>query len=283
MPEIRPMREEDVPEVHELNVATFEDLDRRRGQPPEPPPDPRIAYVRYRHLVRTDPGGAWVAEHEGKIVACALALVREGLWGLSLLIVRPDMQSAGVGRAILARAGEYGNGAHGRVILASQDPRALRAYARLGLELHPAVGAIGRPRELSVPPGIVVGGAADIPFTETVDRHVRGAPHGADLGAQLEMGQTLLIAPERGYAVVGSGTVRLLAAFDEDGARDLLRAAIATAGAGEAMVSWLTSAQQWAVDVCLDAGLELRTDFGAVFVDGDVGPFHPYLPSGAFL
>jgi hypothetical protein len=32
----------------------------------------------------------------------------------------------------------------------------------------------------------------------------------------------------------------------------------------------------------LDAGLSLTND-GAVFVRGDVGPFRPYLPSGAYL
>jgi hypothetical protein len=29
--------------------------------------------------------------------------------------------------------------------------------------------------------------------------------------------------------------------------------------------------------------LELRSDCGAVFLAGDVGPFAPYLPSGAYL
>src|SRR4051812_15723331 len=107
MPDLRPMREADVPAVHELNVETFEDLSRRQGQPLEPRPDPRMAHMRYRHLVRTDPDGAWVAEHDGAIAGCALALRREDLWGLSLLVVRPDLQSAGLGRGLLQRAHEY--------------------------------------------------------------------------------------------------------------------------------------------------------------------------------
>jgi hypothetical protein len=32
-----------------------------------------------------------------------------------------------------------------------------------------------------------------------------------------------------------------------------------------------------------DVGLDLRFDIGAVFMAGDVGPFAPYLPSGAYL
>jgi len=98
------------------------------------------------------------------------------------------------------------------------------------------------------------------------------------------MGSTLYVAPGRGYAMVRSGgIVRLLAAFDDDGARDLLRTALARAGGGDALVEFISARQRWAVDVCLQAGLELTTDSGAVFLDGDVGPFAPYLPSGAFL
>jgi GNAT superfamily N-acetyltransferase len=285
MPVIRPMTEADVAPVHDLSVATFEDLSRRFDEPPGPRPDPGIAHMRYRHLVRTDPGGAWVAEDERGIGGCALALRREGIWGLSLLIVRPDLQSAGIGGELLRQANEYAEGAHGRIILSSPDPRALRAYSRLGLATHPCLCAKGTPRIVADPSVTRVGTHEDIPFTEAVDRHVRGAAHGADIGVQLDMGQTLLIAPERGYAVVApsNGELRVLAAFDDDGARALLRAALARAGDGEATVSWLSAKQQWAIEECRDAGLELRANHGAVFVDGDVGPFEPYIPSGAFL
>lgn len=277
------MREDDVATVHQLNVEAFEDLAGRQGELPEPPPPAAVAHIRYRHLVRTDPGGAWVAEDERGIAGCALALRRDDVWGLSLLFVRPDAQSGGVGSRLLRRANEYADGARGRIILASQDPRALRAYARLGLAAHPCLWASGKPCGVREPEGMRVGTHADIPFTEAVDRHVRGAAHGADVEAWLEMGQTLLIAPERGYAVLKDGTLRALAAFDDDGARDVLRAVLARSGEHTVAVEWITATQQWAVDVCLDAGLELRTNTGAVFLDGDVGPFRPYLPSGAFL
>ena len=45
----------------------------------------------------------------------------------------------------------------------------------------------------------------------------------------LEMGGTLLVVPERGYAVMRNGAVRTLAAFDDAAAQDLLRAALAGA------------------------------------------------------
>jgi hypothetical protein len=125
------------------------------------------------------------------------------------------------------------------------------------------------------------GARADVPLTEAVDRAVRGAAHGPDIGCLLEMGAELLVVPERGYAVFRNG-LRLLAATDEEAARDLLRAVLARTE-GEAEIEWLSERQQWALDVCLDAGLDLRADAGTVFADGEIGPFRPYLPSGAFL
>lgn len=282
MAQLRPMRVEDVPEVHDLTVHTFETLDRASGEEPPPRPDPASAHLRYRHLVETDPGGAWVAVDEaGTIVGCALALLREGVWGLSLLVVHPDQQSGGVGGALLRRAHAYADGAKGRIIMATQDPRALRAYFRLGLDLHPAVSAVGTPK-VTAPDGLRVGGVEDLPLIARVDRHVRGAAHGPDMEAMLAMGNRLLIAPERGYAVYRESGLRVLAAFDDAAASDLLRGVLARAE-GEVTIYNLTALQQWAITVAVDAGLELRTNVGGLFVGGDVGPFTPYLPSGAFL
>ena len=58
---------------------------------------------------------------------------------------------------------------------------------------------------------------------------------------------------------------------------------LARAGDRAIGVNWITGRQQWAVEVCVEARLELRTDSGALFLGGDVGPFQPYLPSGAYL
>jgi GNAT superfamily N-acetyltransferase len=279
------MRAEDIFESVELAIVCFEDYARRRGEPPEERPDVNASAIRYRRCLEADPGGSWVAEDGGRVVACALAILREGLWGLSLLVVHPDHQSAGIGRDVLARAHDYANGARGRVILSSTDTRAVRAYLKLGLAPHPCFKGHGVARGMTPADGVRDGGYADIPFTEEVDRFVRGAAHGADIATFLEMGSPFLVAPGRGYAMLrGDGrTVRLLAAYDEDAARDLLRTALARADGGETLVEFMSARQRWAIDVCLEAGLELTTDSGAVFLGGDVGPFAPYLPSGAFL
>lgn len=282
MPELRPMSVEDVAAVHDLNILTFEALDASRGQPLEPRPDPAAVAIRYRHFVERDPEGSWVATQDGRVVGCALALRREDVWGLSLLIVHPDQQSSGIGGALLRKVHEYAAGARGRIIMASPDPRALRAYFRLGLDFHPAASAHGVPK-VSAPDGVREGDVSDLPLTATVDRHVRGAAHGQDIAVLLAMGTTLLIAPGCGYAVVKpEGGVSLLAALDEDAASALLRAALARAP-GAVALEGFTAKQQWAMAVCVDAGLELRLGAGAVFTGGDVGPFTPYLLSGAFL
>jgi hypothetical protein len=241
------------------------------------------ARVRIRRLLATDPDGAWVAERGGELVGCSLAVMREGVWGLSLLVVRPSAQSLGAGRELLVRAYEYGAGARGWIVLSSRDARALRSYARLGLDLHPALAARGHPRRLEAPAEVRPGTRDDVPLTEEVDRAVRGAAHGHDLLALLDTGGDLLVLPERGYAVVRDGAIRLLAALDAEGATLLLRACLAASGPHAASVEWITSAQGWAVAPCLEAGLQLHSDLGAVFLAGDVGPFAPYLPSGAYL
>jgi len=140
---IRPMREEDVDAAHELTVTAFDHYSRSRGEEPEPVPDASTVPPRYLHPLRTDPGGCWVAEEDGRLTGCAIALVREGVWGLSLLAVHPDRQSAGIGRELLQATWRYGADARGWIIMASGDPRALRSYARLGLTGHPVFIAEG--------------------------------------------------------------------------------------------------------------------------------------------
>ena len=95
-------------------------------------------------------------------------------------------------------------------------------------------------------------------------------------------GSRLLLHGERGYAVARDDRVVTLAARDEDSASLVLRTMLAEVPhGGTAEVGWMTSAQQWAIDVVVGAGMELQP-WGPVMVRGMAGPPHPYLPSGAF-
>jgi GNAT superfamily N-acetyltransferase len=276
---IRPLREADLDELFEMTCEVWEEYERVRDRPPPPRPLPERALRRIRRCMSADPDGAWVAEQDGRLTGCGLAIVREGVWGLSLLVVHPSVQSAGVGRELLNACHAYADGARGRIILSSADSRAIRSYARLGLDADPSLTAKGTPR-IDAPAGVREGSSADLAHTEAVDRFVRTAAHGADLQAMLDNDNRLLVS-ERGYAVYFEHELRLLAAYDEAAASDLLRACLARMQ--EATVEWLTARQQWAIRVCVEARLELLTSQGAVFTAGEVGPFRPYLPSGAYL
>jgi GNAT superfamily N-acetyltransferase len=256
---------------------------------PAPPTDPaqiRRGRSRVAHLQRTDPGGAWVAEAGGEIVGVALALVREGIWGLSLFAVARDHQSRGIGRELLEAAFGHGANARGHLILSSESPAAMRRYARLGLELRPCVAAAGivdRTR-LRADDGVVDAGADRIPVADAIGRAVRGAGHGVDLEIAVDdPGARLLLYEDRAFALVRKDRISLVAGLDDPAATRALNAALAATPPGASVsVDFLTAGQDWAVRACLDAGLALSPD-GPFFTGGDLGPMRPYIPSGAYL
>ena len=247
----------------------------------------RRSEARQTHLLATDPRGAWVALDEGgEVCGVALAILREGLWGLSLLAVRPDVQARGIGRRLLERAWAYGDdaGARGRIVLSSTDPKAMRRYARLGLALRPCVAAGGIVDRSRLPaPSGAVAASEDVERTAPISRHVRGAAHVADIPVLLDAGGRLLLHGDRGFAVHDRGTVKLLAARDDAAATDLLWACLAASVPGATVaVEFLTAGNDWAVRAALDAGLALSPE-GPLFTGGELGPLAPYVPSGPYL
>ncbi len=57
------------------------------------------------HTLASDPDRFWVAvDREGEVSGFASATLREGLWFLAMLFVRPGTQASGVGQALLDRA-----------------------------------------------------------------------------------------------------------------------------------------------------------------------------------
>ncbi len=279
---LRPMREEDLDGV----VATAADalwgpLDETAE---------RVAWQRARvlHVLATDPGGAWVAVERAAVVGVALAIVREGLWGLSLLAVREASQSRGLGRRLLDAALGHAEGTRGAIVLSSEDPRAMRRYALAGFALRPCVAAAGVVRHERLPdpvPGVRPPADREeaLALAAPASRHVRGAAHGEDLGLLLDHGSAMLVLGDRGFVVHREGSPRLLAARDEAAAAALLAGALRAAPpGGSVQVSTIAAGHDWAVALALRAGLALSPD-GPAFVRGDVGPLRPYLPSGAWL
>ena len=255
---------------------------------PAPEIRTRRGTQRAEHLMGTDPGGCWVAvDDRGDVVGTSMALVREGVWALSQLAVHPQVQSRQVGRRLLDAALGHGDDVRGRLIASSTDPRALRRYRRAGLDLIPCVSASGALLARAIPGGLRSRPASlpdDQALCDHASRRVRGAAHGSDVAALIAShGDTALVHDDGGWAVARDGSPMLLAALDEDVARDLLWSAFASGPRGGSVhVGNISARQQWAIDVCLDAGLVLAPD-GPLFCGGDVGPMSPYLPSGIYL
>lgn len=241
-----------------------------------------------RHFATTDPDGCWLAtDPQGTVTGVALALRREGLWGLGLLAVDPASQGRGIGRALLRAALETAEGAEGALIVSSEHPAAMRAYAGAGFKLRPSVTLSGTADRRALPSGLrsSLGDIqADAERCDAVARYVRGAGYGPDLPfAVRDQGFTLLTCRDDGFALHHDGSTVLLCARDAATATDLMLSAIANGPAGtELVIHHLIAGQDWAIAAGLGCGLTLSLE-GPLFVRGCTGNLAAYIPSGSYL
>ncbi len=276
---VRPMGQADIPQTAAVTAPAFQiDIGTPRSA--------RRWRRRIEHSLVTDPEGAFVAVRSGRIIGAAQALRRERLWCLSLLAVDPSVQSGGAGRALLARTLSYREPDDAGLIVSSNDPRALRLYARAGFWLQPTFEAAGPVDRRALPrphPEIRSVGARAVESLAEISRAVRGAPHTVEILHALERGGSLLRLGDRGFAVTIPGEgVWLLAARDDSAATALLWSALELVGeTSNASVRWITGAQDWAVRVVVSAGLRVAA-YGALCVSGHPGPLRPFLPSPPF-
>ena len=277
---IRPLLPTDVAPLVEVQHETFDDLARRFHEPPfELTPETRERLTaRLAHLQRSDPGSAWAAEVDGELVGCALALVRDGMWFLSLLLVKPGYQGKGLGRELLDAS--LTTSTDRSWILSTVEPAAVRRYQRAGFALHPTYTAKGVPDRAALP--AVTGVRLGEEDPETMDhvlRVIRGAGLGPEAGYFTERGNRVAVVPGKGFAVLRPIGTAWLGATDPQTARDLLWTVLAEA-TEPVEIDWLGADQQWGIDVCLDAHLTLGA--GASVCLRGQPPMSPYLPNGAF-
>jgi len=287
---VRKLTDDDVAAAADVQMGAFDEHDRRYGDPvPEVTPQ-RLEWTqrRIRHFLVHDPDGSWVAESDGRVAGVALALKRARLWGLSLLVVDPSVQSRGLGRQLLDAALSYADPDTPAVILSSRDPRAMHRYAAAGFALHPQVRARGkvassRLRRPELP--VREGTPGDFALADSVDVAVRGAPHGPDHEVLASVGPMFVVdtGSNRGYAYLRGGRVMAVAATDDATASALLWRCLAHVSDldTEAEVDHVAGNQQWAVRVAVEAGLSM-SPAGPVFWRGRTPPA-AYLPTGAYL
>lgn len=286
------MREDDVPVAAQLSAASYLEVDRRTQPQALPDPVARSAegsqwwQTRTRHLLRTDPGGSWVAEVAGEMVGFAVSFRRELMWLLASHAVRSDLQGRGVGKALLAVADDYGKGCLRAMLTSSADPRAVRRYRAAGFDLHPQLRLSGVVDRSAIPAVEHVrdGTTGDRDLLDSLDRRTRDAAHGADHA--LLLGRHRLLVSDRaagsGYCYVEDGVPVLLAATDRRTATRLMWEALASAPLDRAVsVGHVTAANQWA----LDAGLAARLDPWAsgYLAVRRTRPPAPYLHHGSLL
>jgi GNAT superfamily N-acetyltransferase len=290
---VRPMQPADVADAERLTAEAFLDLDVRIHRTGWPEPERRGAEnaarwrTRLAHMLRTDPGGCFVAEDRSGILGVAAGMRRDLTWLLATYAVRPDVQGRGVGRQLLEASAAHGSGCLRAMLAATEDPAALRRYRLAGFALHPTMVLRGRvPREaLPVVERVRDGSASDVDLMNSVDRQVRDAAHGVD--HELLTGTYRLVVVDRptgsGYAYVDhAGGPYLLGATNRRTATDLLWETLAaTDPATPARVRHVSAANQWALDVGMACRLELWTE-GYLGLR-DMRPPAPYLPSPHFL
>ena len=268
---VRPLAPEDAGLVQPLAARTFDDLAVRQGRPPRVGlPGMAEHYQRvHEHLLRTGAGvGAWDGQ---ALIGAAVSYRRGELWVLALLVVDPERQSLRLGSTLLTAALDTAGGAV-RLLHSSRDPRAMRTYARAGFRLLPALRASGLVQ------------LADAPHL--VDADPAAAGHLAqDVRLALALGGRALSLPDgQGLAVVTGPAslpqVAVLSAPDRRAAQDLLRGALAAAGPTEVELGPLSPQEDWAVEVALEARLELSPS-GPVAVAGLTDPLAGLLPPPA--
>jgi GNAT superfamily N-acetyltransferase len=284
------MTEADVPDAVQAFDTSFLAMRARFGLPVTGTSilDERWRQERTRHFLRTDPEGSWVAEDEGAIVGLSQSFVREGYWVLSQLATVPGRQGAGVGRELLRLALTHGDPTTPGTIQSSRDPKAMALYASFRFTLHPVVAGWGLVRRDGVErPDEVVRfepeqvTARELDVVTGVDRAVRGSARTQDIESMLtQPGTRLLLHTDDGYAVAKDDRLVTLGARTEDAAALVLRTMLAETPAGETVeVNWITGEQQWAIEVLVEAGVELQP-YGPVMVRNMARPPSPYIPSG---
>ena len=278
---VRPMTEADIHQVAVVTAAAFAtdisaDVARRAWE------------HRLLHSLRHDPDGSFVSvrERDGIVTGSAQAVIREGVWILSLMAVSPALGEGGEGRALMHSTLAYDRDCVGGLIVASDDPRALRLYASSGFALEAtfkAAGAVDATRIPVLHPAISPVPRAELGTLAPISRAVRGAAHTPDLEVPLFRGASISRLEHRGFVVTMPGRgIWALAARDEAAATALLWHGLAEVQHEPAIdIGWISGRQQWAIDVLLAARLSI-TSYGALCTRGAVGPLYPYIPSPSF-
>ncbi len=287
----RPVRIDELAACAEVWRDGINDYTRRLNQPDVPPETASLLRL-YAHLQSTDPERFIVATMPAteadagdggeRIVAFAAALMRERLWFLSMLFVRPGVQGAGLGRALLARVAPADGEASFRATATdSAQPISNALYASAGIVPRiPLLNLIGLPQQPdafgALPSGVVPRAFVDLAegpggeghrrladAVDTLDREVLGVAHPADHRFLRQEGRTgwLYHGPDGtplayGYATE-AGRIGPVAVRDPELLAPILGHLSSAVTPRGAFALWLPGTADRAVVPALQAGFRL--------------------------
>ena len=294
----RPVRPDELPACAEIWRVSIDDYMGRLNQPSldgETAPLLRL----YAHLQAADPDRFIVATREERIVAFAAAVVRERLWFLSMCFVLPEVQGAGVGRALLERVAGSGDPDTVRATATdSAQPISNALYASLGIvprvPLLNMIGLPARPEAFGALPSGINAVAFDrlasdgherlVGIVDTLDRQTLGVSHPVDhryLRAEGRRGW-LYQGPggepiAYGYATE-AGRVGPVASRDPDLLSPILGHLTTEVAPRGAFAIWIPGTADRAVSGALQAGFRLESFPVLLCWDRPFADLSRYLP-----
>ena len=200
-------------------------------------------------LHEENPHQVWVAARK-TVIGIAAAVIRGRHWHLTYLFVTPEAQERGIGGELLRRIHDVGcqAGCDVFTLQASDDPRALTRYFRLGLYPQPSpcvwttenphFPELGLDYPLEAHP-LHLDDVATLNTVDDIDKSVRGVRRPQDVRRWLQEGAVGALLTDRatgrpaGYYLIANseqpGRLGPIAAIDETRFADFLRAAFAAA------------------------------------------------------
>ncbi|MFN8594186.1 MAG: GNAT family N-acetyltransferase [Thermomicrobiales bacterium] len=301
---IRPARRDDLAAAAAIYADNESEATTRYHPLLQEPDDPeattRAALDDLFLLHDEDPVQVWVAVRND-VIGFAAAAIRGHHWHLTYLFVDKDARERGVGGELLRAIHEAGAaaGCTAFSLQASDDPRALTHYFRLGLVPQPfsVLWGTSAPRfptaSLSNPlqaTAITAGDDAILNTIDDIDKAVRGVRRRPDIERWLRDGAQGALLTDRatgkpvGYYLVGvendDGRIGPVASLDIERFRDVFAAALIAAGTlHRPSVNWVIVApgENWtAIAPILDAGFRPRW-CDAFFASAPIGCWQSYL------
>jgi GNAT superfamily N-acetyltransferase len=190
--------------VYCLNEVSEAEAESILASPPQTVP------ATLRHVFET--GTMYVAEQDGTILAFAGAITRGSVTFLTDLFVRPQTQSAGLGKTLLQYVLPQEHPIH--CTMSSTDPRAQALYIRYGMQPvfpHFNLRWQGQAHEEPFPADIeVLEGQAGDPALLQWDAQVSGRARPVDHAFWIEQQQSIPLWFRRRGVIVGYAYVRLV-------------------------------------------------------------------------